>query len=46
MPVGAKEWVKNVQSTEVHYFIKQLNEGQYFGLEELIEIGLLKHKGQ
>lgn len=35
-----------MQSTEVHYFIKQLSEGDYFGLEELIEIGLLKFSGQ
>ena len=46
VPVGANEWVKNVQNTEVYYFIKQLSVGQYFGLEELIEIGLLKYSGQ
>lgn len=45
LPTGSSEWIKNVQSTEVHYFIKQLAEGDYFGLEELIEIGLLKLKG-
>lgn len=44
-PTGPSEWTKNVVSTEVHYFVKQLSEGHCFGIEELIELGLLKYGG-
>jgi CRP-like cAMP-binding protein len=39
MPTGHSEWTKKVTQTEVHYLIRQLNAGQHFGLEELVEIG-------
>ena len=42
IPIGNKVWEKNTRSTDVHYFVKQLDAGMYFGLEELVDIGLLK----
>ena len=42
MPIGNKVWEKNTRSTDVHYFVKQLDAGSYFGLEELVDIAAHK----
>ena len=42
MPISNKMWEKNTRSTDVHYFVKQLDAGSYFGLEELVDIGAFK----
>jgi CRP-like cAMP-binding protein len=46
IPTGTRSWVRKIQHTEVHYFVKQISEGQFFGLEELVEIGLRKLNGE
>ena len=44
IPIGKTQWQKTTKKTEVLYFIKQINEGGYFGLEELVKYGLKKDK--
>ena len=44
IPIGKTQWQKTTKQTEVLYFIKQINEGSYFGLEELVKLGLKKDK--
>lgn len=42
IPIDKNAWEKTTKSTEVHYFVKQIDSGGYFGLEELVDIGLLR----
>lgn len=46
IPVDKSTWEKTTKKTDVHYFIRQIDEGSFFGLEELIDIGLLKVEGK
>ena len=39
-------WEKTTKKTDVHYFIRQIDAGGFFGLEELVDIGLLKVQGE
>ena len=45
IPVGKSIWQKTTKKTDVHYFIRQIDSGGFFGLEELVDIGLLKKQG-
>ena len=42
IPVDKCLWEKTTKKTDVHYFIRQIDVGGFFGLEELVDIGLLK----
>ena len=46
IPVDRSLWEKTTKKTDVHYFIRQIDAGGFFGLEELIDIGLLKVQGK
>lgn len=46
IPIGKSLWEKTTKKTDVLYFIRQIDAGGFFGLEELVDIGLLKVKGQ
>ena len=39
-------WQKTTKKTDVRYFIRQIDTGGFFGLEELCNIGLLKVEGK
>lgn len=42
VPISKDKWEKTTKETDVHYFVRQIDSGDYFGLEELVDIGLLK----
>ena len=42
IPIGKSIWEKTTKKTDVLYFIRQIDAGGFFGLEELVDIGLLK----
>ena len=44
--MGKNVWQKTTKKTDVHYFIRQIDTGGFFGLEELCNIGLLKVEGK
>ena len=46
IPVDKSLWEKTTKKTDVHYFIRQIDAGGFFGLEELVDIGLLKVQGK
>ena len=46
IPVSKNIWEKTTKKTDVHYFIRQIDAGGFFGLEELVDIGLLKVQGE
>ena len=46
IPVGNQYWEKTTKKTDVHYYIRQIDQGGFFGLEELVDIGLLKVAGK
>ena len=46
IPVGKAVWEKTTKSTVVHYFIRQIDSGGYFGLEELVDAANYKLKGK
>ena len=39
-PRDSHSWEVNTQIADITYFVKQLEVGGFFGLEELIEIGM------
>ena len=39
-PLQNDEWEIETQTSKICYFVKQLEKGGFFGLEELVEIGL------
>jgi len=46
IPVGKSVWQKTTKESDVLYLIKQIDTGGFFGLEELVDIGLLKVQGK
>ena len=46
VPMSRTYWEKTTKKTDVHYFIRQIDAGGFFGLEELVDIGLLKVQGK
>jgi len=42
IPTGKSQWQKTTKKTDVHYFMRQIDAGGFFGLEELVDIGLLR----
>jgi hypothetical protein len=46
IPVDKSVWQKTTKKIDVHYYIRQIDAGGFFGLEELVEIGLLKVEGK
>lgn len=44
--MGRAYWEKTITKTDVHYYIRQIDAGGFFGLEELVKIGLLKIQGK
>ena len=42
IPIGNRTWEKTTKHTMVHYFIRQIDAGGHFGLEELVDIGNAK----
>lgn len=46
IPIGERIWEKTTKKTDVLYFIRQIDAGGFFGLEELVDIGLLKSRGK
>lgn len=46
IPVGRSYWEKTTKKTDVHYYMRQIDAGGFFGLEELVKIGLLRVEGK
>ena len=46
IPTSKTDWERTRTETDVLYFIKQIDKGGFFGLEELVEIGKLKSEGR
>lgn len=46
IPMGKNAWEKTTKETDVHYFVRQIDSGGYFGLEELIDKAVLKMRGR
>ena len=46
IPIGKSQWQKTTKKTDVHYFVRQIDAGGCFGLEELVEIGMSRVQGR
>ena len=43
-PISRTEWRVDTQVSDICYFVEQLEKGQCFGLEELVQIGVHNYK--
>ena len=46
IPIDDCVWEKTTKKTDTLYYIRQIDAGGFFGLEELVDIGLLKVTGK